>query len=80
MMQAVSCLDERARPRRRAPLAPHLSFWMRPILLAAVRAWIIRRDERILQAMPDHELKDIGIARSEIRHAVRGGRDGLDGC
>lgn len=79
MTQAVSHLDERARLRRRAPLAHHLAFWIRPILLAAVRAWIIRRDERVLQSMPDHELKDIGIARSEIRHAVRSGREGLDG-
>ena len=79
MTQAVSHLDERAGLRRRAPVARHLAFWIRPLLAAAVRAWTIRRDERILQAMPDHELKDIGIARSEIPHAVRGGRDCLAG-
>jgi len=73
MTQAVSCIDERVRPRRHAPFTRHLAFWIRPLLTAAVRAWTIRRDERILEAMPDHELKDIGIGRGDIARAVRQG-------
>jgi uncharacterized protein YjiS (DUF1127 family) len=43
---------------------------------ASARLWIIRRDERLLMAAPDEQLKDIGIARADIRGAVRTGRIG----
>jgi uncharacterized protein YjiS (DUF1127 family) len=33
-----------------------------------------RRDAEILSAMDDHQLRDIGISRSEISRAVRFGR------
>lgn len=33
------------------------------------------RDMRRLEAMPDYMLRDLGIARSEIRSVVRFGRD-----
>ena len=78
MTQAVASIGERARPRRRAPFARHLTFWIRPLLAAAVRAWTIRRDERRLLAMSEHELKDIGIARGDIARAVRQGWPPVD--
>ena len=48
--------------------------WVQPVFLAAVRLWIARRDERILMQAPAHQLRDIGIARADIRCALRGGR------
>lgn len=47
---------------------------VRPLLVAGAQAWIARRAERHLMEMPDHLLKDIGLARSDIRRAVRWGR------
>ena len=74
MTPAVSYVDRRLSSDWRARIVRHLTFWASPFLAAVVQACIIRRDERLLQAMPDHELKDIGIARSEIAWAVRLGR------
>lgn len=34
----------------------------------------LRRDERMLMAMSDHELSDMGIGRGQVRGAVREGR------
>jgi uncharacterized protein YjiS (DUF1127 family) len=50
-------------------------FWARvqPALAAAAKAWDARRAERVLMEMPDHLLKDIGVARADIRRAVRQG-------
>ena len=45
---------------------------VRPLFVAGAQAWI--RAERHLMEMPDHLLKDIGLARSDIRRAVRRGR------
>jgi uncharacterized protein YjiS (DUF1127 family) len=47
---------------------------VRRLLVAAVRTWIARHAERHLRELPDHLLKDIGVARSDIRRAVRQGR------
>jgi uncharacterized protein YjiS (DUF1127 family) len=38
----------------------------------------IRNDRRLLQAMPDYLLTDIGIARGDIDRAVQFGRDAID--
>lgn len=53
-----------------------------PILFAAVvvvrrirRKLKIRADRRLLEAIPDYLLSDIGISRSEICSATRYGRD-----
>ena len=53
-----------------------------PILFAAIvvtrrirRNLKIRADRRLLEAMPDRLLSDIGISRSEIGSATRYGRD-----
>lgn len=47
-----------------------------PALIArrVTRYLRIRRDRRLLQAMPDYLLADIGISRSEIDRATRYGR------
>jgi uncharacterized protein YjiS (DUF1127 family) len=34
----------------------------------------LRRDERLLMTMSDHELSDLGIGRGQVRGAVRYGR------
>jgi uncharacterized protein YjiS (DUF1127 family) len=49
-----------------APLLAIVRFVMSEIRL--------RRDERLLMAMDDHQLADIGIGRSQIDDAVRSGR------
>jgi uncharacterized protein YjiS (DUF1127 family) len=40
--------------------------------IAMARWWQIREDERFLQSQPEHLLRDVGIARAEIRAALRG--------
>lgn len=53
-------------------------------LLSIVRGSLVRAARRVrhhiachdLHGMPDHVLKDIGIARGGIEHAVRHGREG----
>ncbi|WP_338324219.1 DUF1127 domain-containing protein [Dankookia rubra] len=41
-------------------------------LFAMIRLWRLRAEERReLLGMPDTELRDIGISRSEARHAAR---------
>ena len=37
------------------------------------QAWIEHRDERLLQSLSDAQLRDLGIARSQIPHVVRDG-------
>jgi uncharacterized protein YjiS (DUF1127 family) len=44
---------------------------------AIARAYRARRDTRQLMALSDHMLRDMGLGRSEVGHAVRFGRDGL---
>lgn len=46
-----------------------------------VKEWRYRSDIHKLQAMSDRQLSDIGLTRSRIEEAVRGGapRDGMQG-
>jgi uncharacterized protein YjiS (DUF1127 family) len=53
----------------RATFAP-----VRALLAAIMREWCMRRDQRILAQMCEHELADIGITRPQIEDAVRYGR------
>ena len=46
----------------------------RAYLLLVTKPWRLRCAERQLATLDDRMLKDIGIARSEIRRVVRGGR------
>lgn len=54
-------------------------------LLSLVRGGLVHAARRVrrhiayhdLHGMPDHVLKDIGIGRGGIEHAVRYGRDGM---
>jgi uncharacterized protein YjiS (DUF1127 family) len=51
-----------------------LCAWIYRKLATAMTLWIIRRDERMLLEMPDHQLKDLGIGRADIPRVVREGR------
>jgi len=45
------------------------------VLTRRVRRWLkIREDRRLLQALPDYLLSDIGISRGEIEAATQYGR------
>lgn len=46
------------------------------LLLAAARQREERQAINALRAMSDHQLKDIGLSRTDIVHAVRTGRPG----
>ena len=46
------------------------------VMARRVGRWLkIREDRRLLQAMPDYLLSDIGVSRGEIEAATRYGRD-----
>jgi uncharacterized protein YjiS (DUF1127 family) len=63
--------------RSGSPIAARRNrFWvrLRTLVVAGAQVWSARCAERHLVEMPDHLLKDIGIARSDIRRAVRQGR------
>jgi uncharacterized protein YjiS (DUF1127 family) len=48
--------------------------WPEATLAFCTKAWTTRRDAEALLEMSDHQLKDIGIARTDIPRAVREGR------
>ena len=56
------------------PAIAKVRSWVGSLFMAAVRLWIAHRDERILLQASAHQLRDIGIARADIRCAVRSGR------
>lgn len=45
------------------------------LLRSLRRVWNAHSDERLLQELSDHQLRDIGIRRGQIAHVVRSGRD-----
>jgi uncharacterized protein YjiS (DUF1127 family) len=45
------------------------------LLRSLRRAWATHSDERLLQELSDHQLRDIGIRRGQIARVVRSGRD-----
>jgi uncharacterized protein YjiS (DUF1127 family) len=47
----------------------------RALVRATRRAWRTHADERLLQELSDHQLRDIGIRREHIPHVVRTGWD-----
>jgi uncharacterized protein YjiS (DUF1127 family) len=55
--------------------------WMRlmaatsRLVAPALRWHRARRDSRLLMALSDHMLQDIGLSRGELERAVRTGRD-----
>jgi len=59
---------------RRATLISATLAPIRAVLAALMREWCMRRDQRLLAQMCEHELTDIGITRSQIEDAVRYGR------
>lgn len=58
--------------RRRAPNGLH---WFAARIEAAILEWHSYKAARSVESLSDAALHDIGIARSEIRNAVRYGRD-----
>ena len=52
----------------------------RSIYAAIERSYRIRQDRRVLQAMPDHLLRDLGISRSEIDSVTEFGRSRSSAC
>ncbi len=56
--------------------AGNLLLAMPGMLLRSLRrAWATHSDERLLQELSDHQLRDIGIRRGQIARVVRSGRD-----
>jgi uncharacterized protein YjiS (DUF1127 family) len=56
--------------------AGNLLLAMPGMLLRSLRrAWTTHCDERLLQELSDHQLRDIGIRRGQIARVVRSGRD-----
>lgn len=52
-------------------------FAISAMLLRSLRnAWRMHCDEKLLQGLSDHQLRDIGVRRGQIPHVVRNG--GLD--
>jgi uncharacterized protein YjiS (DUF1127 family) len=47
----------------------------RALARAVRRAWKTHTDEKLLQELSDHQLRDIGIRRAHIPHIVRHGLD-----
>lgn len=45
------------------------------LLRAVRRAWKLHCDEKLLQELSDHQLRDLGIRRTQISHIVRNGCD-----
>ena len=66
------------RARSAAPLGAAGEILMavqRAVVRAARRAWKMHSDEKLLQELSDHQLRDIGIRREHIPHMVRHGLD-----
>jgi uncharacterized protein YjiS (DUF1127 family) len=59
---------------RRATLISATLVPLRALLAALMREWCMRRDQRLLAQMCEHELADMGITRAQIEDAVRFGR------
>jgi len=47
----------------------------RALLRAIGRAWKTHSDQRLLQELSDHQLRDIGISRHQIPHVIATGWD-----
>jgi uncharacterized protein YjiS (DUF1127 family) len=45
--------------------------WLRRAVAAGMEVRITRRHERILMALPDRQLRDLGFEREDIRRALR---------
>lgn len=65
-------IQARSTPETARPGGPLLA--LPAMLLRSLRsAWRMHCDEKLLQELSDHQLRDIGIRRGEIPHFVRRG-------
>jgi uncharacterized protein YjiS (DUF1127 family) len=64
----------RGSDRLGASAAEWLMEGLATLATSITKAASVRRDMRRLSEMDDRALRDIGLHRSEIEHAVRGGR------
>lgn len=76
MMQVISF---RRLPGRRMfgdidRAAARVARLARAVLRPPLAAWQRHRDENLLQALSDHQLRDLGISRADISHVVHHGR------
>ena len=55
-------------------LAAPVMAWLSTAVDTAFRSYAKRRDERVLLAMTDAQLRDLGITRSDVPRVVRTGR------
>ena len=81
MLQMISSKSDRFQVRAHSTGKTSSSlgplFAISVMLLRSLRnAWRMHCDEKLLQGLSDHQLRDIGIRRGQIPHVVRNG--GLD--
>lgn len=72
-MNANTTLTHATRRSATRPAQPARFAVIDVVRGAVVRWWQIRRDERLLLGQPDHLLRDVGIARRDIRAVLRSG-------
>jgi uncharacterized protein YjiS (DUF1127 family) len=59
----------------RGRAAVDLGAVLRGVVAAVAREWRTRREVAFLMRQDERMLRDIGVSRSEIERAVRGGRN-----
>lgn len=69
-LPACGRIADRGASRAAAPFARFAGALLRRPLAA----WRRHRDEQLLQALNDHQLRDIGISRADIGHVAQYGR------
>lgn len=69
-LPACGRIADRGADRASAPIVR----FTRVLLRRPLAAWRRHRDEQLLQALNDHQLRDIGISRADIGIVARYGR------
>lgn len=72
-LQTYSARPSRTRPTKITVTA--LGATSRSLLRRLTQAWIQHRDEKLLQSLTDHQLRDIGLSRAQIPQVARDGWD-----
>lgn len=69
-LPAFGRIADRGADRAATPIAD----FMRAQLRRPLAAWRRHRDEQVLQALSDHQLRDLGISRADISQVAQHGR------